>query len=141
MRVPAGRSPGASAYGGRGSGYYASWADSLLNELRRGDPGALARLRAYVPRYAAATDASTAELRDARAICRSKQVLPHCSSAPTLCALHDAYHAATVFADTEDIETETIADTLPTIAVGLSRPVLCVTITWADDEVTTVYPP
>jgi hypothetical protein len=34
----------------------------------RGDPGALQRLRAYVPRYAAATDASTAELRDARLI-------------------------------------------------------------------------
>ena len=44
------------------------WADSLLTELRRGDPGALRRLRASVPRYAAATDASTAELRDARLI-------------------------------------------------------------------------
>jgi hypothetical protein len=49
-------------------GSYASWADGLLTELRRGDPGALQRLRAYVPRYAAATDASTAELRDARLI-------------------------------------------------------------------------
>jgi Ankyrin repeats (many copies) len=53
---------------GNGSGYYASWADGLLTELRRGDPGALRRLRAYVPRYAAATDASAAELRDARLI-------------------------------------------------------------------------
>ena len=53
---------------GRGAGDYASWADGLLTELRRGDPGALQRLRAYVPRYAAATDASTAELRDARLI-------------------------------------------------------------------------
>jgi len=53
---------------GSGSGYYASWADSLLNELRRGDPGPLARLRVHVPRYATATDASTAELRDARLI-------------------------------------------------------------------------
>ena len=53
---------------GRGAGDYASWADSLLTELRRGDPGALRRLRAYVPRYAAATDAATAELRDARLI-------------------------------------------------------------------------
>ena len=53
---------------GRGAGDYASWADGLLTELRRGDPGALRRLRAYVPRYAAATDASTAELRDARLI-------------------------------------------------------------------------
>ena len=53
---------------GRGAGDYASSADSLLTELRRGDPGALRRLRAYVPRYAAATDASAAELRDARLI-------------------------------------------------------------------------
>ena len=53
---------------GRGSADYASSADSLLTELRRGDPGALRRLRAYVPRYAAATDAATAELRDARLI-------------------------------------------------------------------------
>jgi hypothetical protein len=53
---------------GRGAGDYASSADSLLTELRRGDPGALRRLRAYVPRYAAATDAATAELRDARLI-------------------------------------------------------------------------
>ena len=53
---------------GRRAGDYASSADSLLTELRRGDPGALQRLRAYVPRYAAATDASTAELRDARLI-------------------------------------------------------------------------
>ena len=49
-------------------GSYASQADGLLTELRRGDPGALQRLRANVPRYAAATDASTAELRDARLI-------------------------------------------------------------------------
>jgi hypothetical protein len=53
---------------GGGAGDYASWADSLLTELRRGDPGALRRLRANVPRYAAATDASTAELRDVRLI-------------------------------------------------------------------------
>ena len=53
---------------GRGSADYASQADSLLTELRRGDPDALRRLRAYVPRYAAATDASAAELRDARLV-------------------------------------------------------------------------
>jgi hypothetical protein len=53
---------------GRGSADYASQADSLLTKLRRGDPGALRRLRAYVPRCAAATDAATAELRDARLI-------------------------------------------------------------------------
>jgi hypothetical protein len=53
---------------GQGPGSYASWADHLLTELRNGDPEALARLRAAVPRYAAATDAATAELRDARLI-------------------------------------------------------------------------
>jgi hypothetical protein len=50
------------------AGSYASQADSLLTELRRGDPGALARLRAQVPRCADATDASAAELRDARLV-------------------------------------------------------------------------
>jgi Ankyrin repeats (3 copies)/Ankyrin repeats (many copies) len=49
-------------------GSLASLADTLLTDLRRGDPGALRRLRAYVPRYAAATGASTAEHRDARLI-------------------------------------------------------------------------
>ncbi len=53
---------------GQGPGSYASWADHLLTELRNGDPEALARLRAAVPRYAAATDAATAELRDARLV-------------------------------------------------------------------------
>ncbi len=58
---------------GRGSADYASQADSLLNELRRGGQGALRRLRANVPRYAAATDAATAELRDARLIVAREQ--------------------------------------------------------------------
>jgi hypothetical protein len=53
---------------GQGAGDYALWADFLLTELRRGDPDALRRLRASVPRYAAATDASAAELRDARLV-------------------------------------------------------------------------
>jgi ankyrin repeat protein len=53
---------------GMSPGSLASLADTLLTDLRRGDPGALRRLRAYVPRYPAATDASTAELRDARLI-------------------------------------------------------------------------
>ena len=66
QRTTGGRPP--SRLWGQGSGGYASQADGLLTELRRGDPGALARLRACVPRYAAATDASTAELRDARLI-------------------------------------------------------------------------
>jgi hypothetical protein len=55
---------------GTGPGTFASLADVLLTDLRLGDPGALQRLRAYVPRHAAATDAdaATAELRDARLI-------------------------------------------------------------------------
>ena len=62
---PAGDRPVSRLWGG--SGDYASRADTLLTELRRGDPGALRRLRAYVPRCDAA-DGSTAELRDARLI-------------------------------------------------------------------------
>jgi len=57
-----------SRLSGIGAGTYASLADFLLTDLRRNDPGALRRLRAYVPRHAAATDASAAELRDARLI-------------------------------------------------------------------------
>jgi Ankyrin repeats (3 copies) len=53
---------------GIGPGTYASMADALLTDLRRNDPGALRRLRAYVPRHSAATDASAAEVRDARLI-------------------------------------------------------------------------
>ncbi|GAA1016578.1 hypothetical protein Aple_102220 [Acrocarpospora pleiomorpha] len=49
-------------------GIYASMADTLLVELRHDDPGALRRLRAYVPRHATATSAATAGLRDARLI-------------------------------------------------------------------------
>ena len=53
---------------GMGPGTYASMADALLTELRRNDPGALRRLRAYVPRDSAATDGSAAELRDAQLV-------------------------------------------------------------------------
>jgi len=53
---------------GMGPGGYASMADVLLTDLRRNDPGALKRLRAYVPRHTATTDSSTAELRDAQLI-------------------------------------------------------------------------
>ena len=53
---------------GMSPGSYASMADALLTDLRRNDPGARQRLRAYVPRHSAATDASAAELRDARLI-------------------------------------------------------------------------
>ncbi len=57
-----------SRLAGIGPGIYASMADVLLTDLRRNAPGALQRLRAYVPRHSAATDTSTAELRDARLI-------------------------------------------------------------------------
>ena len=53
---------------GIGPSHYASLADALLTELDGNAPGALERLRAYVPRHADATDPSTAELRDARLI-------------------------------------------------------------------------
>jgi hypothetical protein len=57
-----------SRLSGLGPGTYASMAETLLTDLRRNDPGALQRLRAYVPRHTAATDTSAAELRDARLI-------------------------------------------------------------------------
>jgi hypothetical protein len=53
---------------GLGPSFYASQADTLLTDLRRSAPGALPRLRASVPRHAAATDPATAELRDARLV-------------------------------------------------------------------------
>ena len=53
---------------GIGPSHYASLADALLTDLDGNAPGALERLRAYVPRHADAADASTAELRDARLI-------------------------------------------------------------------------
>jgi DNA-binding transcriptional regulator YhcF (GntR family) len=62
-----------------------------------------------------------------------------------LLALHDAYRAATApdaASTAEDTGTGAIIDTPPpTIAVALSGPVTCVTITWVDGEATTVYPP
>jgi hypothetical protein len=51
---------------------YLAQADTLLADLRRNDPGAMRRLRAYVPRHATdtdtGTDTGTAELRDARLV-------------------------------------------------------------------------
>lgn len=49
-------------------GVYDSMAALLLAEVRRDDPGALRRLRAYVPRHAAATSGAAAGLPDARLI-------------------------------------------------------------------------
>jgi DNA-binding transcriptional regulator YhcF (GntR family) len=67
------------------------------------------------------------------------------SAGGELLALHDAYRAATVPADAagtaQDTGTQATADPPPTITVALSGPVTCVNITWADGEVTTVYPP
>lgn len=57
-----------SRLAGMRPGYYASMADALLTDLRRNAPGALQRLRAFVPRRSAATDGSATELRDARLI-------------------------------------------------------------------------
>ena len=57
-----------SRLAGLGPGHYASTADTLLTDLHRNAPGALQRLRAYVPRHAASTDPATAELADARLI-------------------------------------------------------------------------
>jgi hypothetical protein len=53
---------------GLSPGTYASLADGLFSELRRDDPRALGRLRAYVPRHATATSAAAFELRDARLV-------------------------------------------------------------------------
>jgi hypothetical protein len=61
-------------------GHYASMAEVLLTDLHRNAPGALARLRASVPRHAAATDASTAELGDARLIIARELGFPTCGS-------------------------------------------------------------
>jgi len=54
-----------SRLAGISPGGYASMADALLTDLGHDDPGALQRLRAYVPRHSDAIDASAAELGDA----------------------------------------------------------------------------
>jgi DNA-binding XRE family transcriptional regulator len=60
-------------------------------------------------------------------------------------ALHDAYRAAAVPADSPtapgDTEAEASADNLPAVAVAASVPVAAVSITWADGTVTTVHSP
>jgi Helix-turn-helix domain/Bacterial regulatory proteins, gntR family len=62
-----------------------------------------------------------------------------------LLALHDAYRAADIAfplaAEAEDSGAGTATDVPETITVAASGPVTCVTITWADGAVTTVYPP
>ncbi|TDC86849.1 hypothetical protein E1292_47365 [Nonomuraea deserti] len=73
-------------------GIYASMADALLVELRRGDPGALQRLRAYVPRHAPATSAaSPATTSAAAASCAvSSAASESSSSAAATAELRDA---------------------------------------------------
>jgi DNA-binding transcriptional regulator YhcF (GntR family) len=73
---------------------------------------------------------------------RADAVLSACGE---LLALHDAYRAVTASAgpDTagETTAAPPAAGVLPTVAVAASGPVACVTITWADGAVSTVYPP
>lgn len=61
-----------------------------------------------------------------------------------LMALHDSYRAATVPADpalVEHREVNRAAGVPVTLAVAVSGPVACVTITWADGTVSVVCPP
>lgn len=62
-----------------------------------------------------------------------------------LLALHDAYRTATTPADSatpeQAFEANPAVSIAPTAAIAFGGPVACVTITWADGAVTTVYPP
>jgi hypothetical protein len=62
-----------------------------------------------------------------------------------LLALHDAYRAAAAPADptaeAEGTTADAIGEDLSPLKVAAAVPVTCVTITWADGAVTTVYPP
>ena len=73
---------------------------------------------------------------------RADAVLSTCGE---LLALHDAYRAVAASAGPENAGEVTtansVAGVLPSVAVAASRPVACVTITWADGAVSTVYPP
>jgi hypothetical protein len=64
------------------------------------------------------------------------------SAGGELLVLYDACRVAALAADpaTDDTEGKTVAD-IPLAAVTVSGPVACVTITWANGEATTVYPP
>jgi hypothetical protein len=67
------------------------------------------------------------------------------SAGGELLALHDAHRAAAVPAGpataTEGTGAKSTTDAPPAVAVAATGPVTCVTITWADGAVTTVYPP
>jgi len=73
---------------------------------------------------------------------RADAVLSACGE---LLALHDAYRAVGASAGPDAAGETTAAnpavDILPSVAVSASGPVTCVTITWADGAVSTVYPP
>lgn len=62
-----------------------------------------------------------------------------------LLALHDDYRAVSVPSDSGTVAEGSVTGdaihALEAVAVTASVPVACVTITWADGEVTTVYPP
>ncbi len=66
------------------------------------------------------------------------------SAGGELLARHDAYRAAAVppgLAEADPNAANPVADVVPAVAVAAPGPVACVTITWADGAVSTVYPP
>jgi DNA-binding transcriptional regulator YhcF (GntR family) len=73
---------------------------------------------------------------------RADGVLSACGE---LLALHDAYRAVTASASPDAAGEATAADpaagVVTSSTVASSRPVACLTITWADGSVSTVYPP
>jgi hypothetical protein len=73
---------------------------------------------------------------------RSDAVLSACGE---LLALHDAYRAIAASAGPdpagEAAAANLAAGVVPAVAIAASGPVTCVTITWADGAVSTVYPP
>jgi len=73
---------------------------------------------------------------------RADAVLSACGE---LLALHDAYRAIAASsgpdAAADATATRPAAGVVPAVAVAVSAPVTCVTITWADGAVSTVYPP
>jgi hypothetical protein len=66
------------------------------------------------------------------------------SAGGALLALHDAYRAVSVASDPDSVVegSATVgANTRETVAIAASEAVACVAITWADGQITTVYPP
>ena len=73
---------------------------------------------------------------------RADAVLSACGE---LLALHDAYRAIAASAGPDPAGEAAVANlaagVMPEVAIAASGPVTCVTITWADGAVSTVYPP